>query len=143
MPFLTVISLILVVTALSYVLYQKGIVRVCPICAGIASMWIVLIALRIAGWPVDPAVLALLLGGSAVGMSFSLEKRRHMHPLVKATFIVVGLLFAHNIVIENWPLALIDAAVLSAFSYFIMKDNSGGDDSGKNDELVKNMDDCC
>lgn len=143
MPFSLVISVILLITVLMYVLYQKNIVRVCPVCAGIASSWLLLVALRLAGWPVDSAVLALLLGGSVVGMSFFLEKKHPMHPIVKASFIVVGLLVAHNIVIENWLFALIDAAVLSALAYFITNENRGTVNSRQKDELVKKMEDCC
>jgi|SRR3989344_3875507 len=48
--------------------------KICPICALTASTWVVLLILRYFGYPVSESLIALLMGGSAVGISYVLAK---------------------------------------------------------------------
>src|SRR3990167_11130016 len=47
---------------------------ICPICAGAAGTWIWLLAAKGLGYPIDPLIPALLMGGSVVGIAYSAEK---------------------------------------------------------------------
>jgi len=49
--------------------------RICPICALVSSTWIVLLILRYAGYEIDESLIAMLMGGSAVGISYVLSTK--------------------------------------------------------------------
>ncbi|HEY4518062.1 MAG TPA: hypothetical protein VJG48_00370, partial [Candidatus Paceibacterota bacterium] len=46
--------------------------RICPICALVSSAWVILLVLRYFGYNVNESLIALLMGGSAVGISYVL-----------------------------------------------------------------------
>lgn len=74
--------------------------EVCPICLGVAGTWLWMAALRYAGLAVDSAMLAVLLGGSAVGIAYTLEKRLppSRSPVVwKALSIPAGFVAAYGV----------------------------------------------
>lgn len=50
-------------------------VAVCPICAGVAGTWGWMLIGHYAGYAVDMTAMALLMGGSPVGIAYVLEKR--------------------------------------------------------------------
>lgn len=49
--------------------------KFCPICAIVSATWIILLALRYGGYQINESLVALLMGGSAVGLSYVLAKR--------------------------------------------------------------------
>jgi len=46
--------------------------KICPICALVSVTWIILLAARYFGYNVNESLIALLMGGSAVGISYVL-----------------------------------------------------------------------
>lgn len=47
----------------------------CAACATISATWLFLLVARLAGWPVSPLLIGVLMGESAVGLYHLLEKR--------------------------------------------------------------------
>ena len=65
---------ILVVTFLANLFNAMRIVRpICPICAGVALTWIWLILAYFTGYNFDPMVIAMLMGGSVVGLAYAAD----------------------------------------------------------------------
>lgn len=49
--------------------------KICPTCVIVSGTWIVLLALRYLGYGISESFIAMLMGGSAVGISYALAKR--------------------------------------------------------------------
>jgi len=149
--FYTIIASILVLTTAVYILKRMGIVRVCPICAGIAGTWMGLIIGRAAGWDVEPAALAILLGASVAGITYLVEKKKgQMSEWRKAALMLTGLAGGWGIVKESWIVAAILLAlftVLLALKGERAKDSGGpvlsSGSAGTQGDLVKKLEDCC
>ncbi|MDO8561693.1 MAG: hypothetical protein Q7S05_02600 [bacterium] len=145
---ITVIS-ILAVSTLAYFAKRILPLKVCPICAGVFITWVWLLGAHFLGYPVDLTVPALLMGGSVVGIAYSLEKRSlnisaERLLLWKVLFIPAGFIAAYSI-LEGWWIAFLAAlAFLLAVSTLFLR-SSGG--TKMRDETVgdieKKMKDCC
>ncbi|OHA15206.1 MAG: hypothetical protein A3G52_01200 [Candidatus Taylorbacteria bacterium RIFCSPLOWO2_12_FULL_43_20] len=75
---MTLYSVLIVLTVLFLVfLGLKSFVlpKICALCATAASTWIILLATLYFGGPADPVTLGILMGGSAVGGMYYLEKK--------------------------------------------------------------------
>ena len=46
--------------------------KICPICVLVSATWIILLVLRYVGYNVNESLIAMLMGGSAVGISYVL-----------------------------------------------------------------------
>lgn len=117
-------------------------IRICPICAGVASTWLLMLVLRFAGYPISVSVLAILIGGSVVGIAYQLEKRLSAGRsaiLFKMLFLPAGFVAAYGIVGENWVLASAAIAGLSLATAVFF--SHGQDD--KPGDLEKKLKDCC
>lgn len=121
---------------------------VCPICAGVSGTWIWLMAAFLLGYPVDLLAPALLMGGSVVGMAYSLEKKLPAHgwrtPLLfKTLFIPAGFVASYGILVQWWGMAL--AALLfllgTAFAFLSSKENIQNKKTVE--DLEKKMKQCC
>ena len=49
--------------------------KICPICVLVSSTWIILLTLRYFGYRIDESLIAMLMGGSAVGISYVLANK--------------------------------------------------------------------
>ena len=95
-------------------------IRVCLICTAVAGTWLTMLLLRTLGYSISIPILAMLMGGSVVGIAYQLERRLpegHSVLLFKMTFIPLGFIAAYSIVIEQWVLS-ITAIVILALVYF-------------------------
>jgi len=119
--------------------------RVCPICAGVAGTWILMLFLRFAGYAVSIPVMAMLLGGSVVGIAYQLEKSfpQGRSPLLfKMFFIAVGFIGAWGIIEEKWILAAVSVIALSIIAGgFLAKARTNG--GGMRAEIKKKLEECC
>lgn len=118
---------------------------VCPICAGVFLTWVWLVGAHIAGYQINLAVPALLMGGTVVGVAYQLEKRfRNISAgrllLWKILFIPSGFIAAYGILEQAATMFLIAAAFLLLAS-LLLSDNANkrGEAAG----LEKKMEDCC
>jgi len=71
-------SNILIILTILFVLYAVfkftlGL-KVCALCAAVSTTWLGLLVMRLIGFEIDSLVIGILMGGSAVGIMYLLEK---------------------------------------------------------------------
>ena len=49
--------------------------KVCALCAAVSTTWLGLLVMNLTGFRVDPLIIGILMGGSAVGIMYLLEKK--------------------------------------------------------------------
>lgn len=118
---------------------------VCPVCAGSLLTWVGLIGAHLAGYTVNLAIPAVLMGGSVVGIAYQLEKkfwRPADAPLLfKTLFMPGGFLAAYAVLAEEWIGALVITAFLVIVAYaFIPKQSLP---VGTTMNVKKKIEDCC
>lgn len=90
--------------------------KICPICTLTAGTWITLLIYRELGHAVDPVILAILMGGSVVGIAYTLNRSSAWF---KLAFVPVGFVAVYAIVSQYWLMSLVAtvaaAAVACAF----------------------------
>ena len=50
-------------------------VKVCALCAAVSTTWLGLLTMKLIGFEVDPLIVGILMGGSAVGVMYLLEAK--------------------------------------------------------------------
>ena len=145
---LTVAS-ILGITALAH--FAKRILpfKVCPICAGVFLTWVWLLGAHFLGYRIDLIVPALLMGGSVVGIAYSLEKRflnisAERLLLWKVLFIPAGFVAAYSLLAQLWTALLFAAAFLFLVSFlFLFRSRKPDSREEAVGDIEKKMKDCC
>ena len=120
-------------------------IRVCLICATVAGTWLTMLLLRFIGYPISIPILAMLMGGSVVGISYQLERRLpagHSALLFKTMFIPIGFIAAYGIVLEQWILSIAVIAIL-ALVYFSCQAWTPRPASDAQRGLEKKLEECC
>ena len=121
--------------------------RVCPVCAGVTGTWIWMLAARLAGFAFDATMLAILLGGSAVGMAYQLEKHlsQGRSPLLwKTLFLPTGFAAAYGLAVAHWSLlAMAVAALLLLTAVFFVPRRHSEKNSAAVEKLEQDMKKCC
>lgn len=147
--FITTAS-ILVIAAVARVLNKFMNVRICPICAGVSGTWVWMLVgifsgqLSVASYQLP---IALLMGGSVVGIAYQLEKKLPdgKSPILwKTLFIPTGFIAVYGILVPPRSIFFAAAAliVLAVFLFFLPL-NSADPDRKKIRELEKKMKNCC
>lgn len=138
---------ILAIAALAGAARRALGIRLCPICLGVGGTWLWMLVARAFGLAIEPTMLPILLGGSAAGTAYLLEK--HLPPgrsglLWKTLFIPIGFIAAYGLAVPDWT-ALAGAAValLVLAGVFLRTPASRGEDSAAVAELKQRMKDCC
>lgn len=75
---LYIIISILVITGVVWLVNKLSSLKICPVCAGVSGTWIVLSVLILTGvlhHPSDMLRLAILMGGTVVGIAYQGEKK--------------------------------------------------------------------
>ena len=138
---------ILVITALAWAAKATLRVPVCPICLGVGGTWLWMMVARYFGVAFDTSMLPVLLGGSAVGVAYQLEK--HLPPgrsvlLWKSLFIPAALVAAYGIALPNWTVLATAAAVLLVLTViFFVPPRLDQTDSATVAKLEEQMKRCC
>lgn len=138
---------ILAIAAAAWAANRMLRVSLCPICLGVGGTWLWMLAARHLGAPFDTSMLPVLLGGSAVGVAYQLEKR--LPPgrsalLWKSLFIPAGLAAAHGIALPDWTvLAAAAAAALALTLVFFIPPRAQAQDSAAVEKLQEQMKKCC
>ena len=119
--------------------------EICPICAVVASTWLILTALVLAGYlnsEIFLPLISLLMGGTVVGVAYQIGKRK---PVV----IGLGMLFAfwavRNLSVKIFALEVAVLAVLAYFLFLkqIKKTAAASAADSKAAELEEKMKQCC
>ncbi len=120
---------------------------VCPICIGVGGTWLWMAAARQLGFAVDASMLAVLLGGSVVGLAFQLEKRlpRGRSPLAwKTLFMPAGFIAAHGLAAPHWIFLAAGAAGLGFLALVFLRPPGAPEKSRATvEKLEEQMKRCC
>lgn len=138
---------ILAITGLAWLARKILPFPICPICIGIAATWIWMLAGRLAGLEFDTSMLAILLGGSVVGMGDQLEKylsEGRLPLLWKTLFMPLGFVAAYGLVAALWNvLGMAIAALLILIAVFFMPRSQPEKESATVEKLKEDMKKCC
>ncbi len=119
----------------------------CPICIGVGGTWLWMAAARELGLAVDASMLAVLLGGSVVGLAFQLEKRlpRGRSPVLwKALSVPAGFVAAYGLAGPHWIFLGAGAAGLALLSLvFLRPPGAQEKSSAAVEKLEEQMKRCC
>ena len=149
-PMTAIVATMLSIAAIAALAWAaKRLLRapLCPICAGVAGTWLWMAIARNYGVAIDPLMLSVLVGGSAVGLTQQLEKR--LSPgcpalLWKSLFIPVVLVVAYGIAMPDWTVffAAVALLVLLTIAGFARRGTpaQGSATVAKLEEQMKN---CC
>ncbi len=143
---ITTIS-ILAITGLAWLAGKSRPCSVCPICVGVAGTWLWMLAARFAGFAIDASMLAILLGGSVVGIAYQLEKhlpQGRSELLWKTLFLPIGFMAAYGLAVPHWSLlALAVAALLLLTAVFFVPRRHAEKNSAAVEKLERAMKKCC
>lgn len=102
--------------ALTRLTWRVFHVHVCVICVSVTITWVVLLALYLLGYPIDPTVLAILMGGSVVGSMYKLQelflkKGWQRFWIIHWLLIVLGTIFIWSVLNERWLAVVLTVGV--------------------------------
>lgn len=87
---------------------RKIFSNLCAICFSVSSTWLILQVLLFKGKSIDPVIIALLMGGSIVGMLYYLgAKIKDNYQIFKFPFLVTAFAFAYAVVSQKIELKTI------------------------------------
>lgn len=140
---------ILLITGASWIIREVlRIKRICPICIGVSGTWLWMIIAQILGFQMDVLVIAILLGGSVVGIAYQLAKRvpESKSLALKMVIIPLGFFAAYNLATLSWNVFFISLAVIVAAVFGFWKVAIQHDPEEKKHvvkELEDKMKNCC
>ena len=148
-----IIVLYFVITLFKNKLTKILPIKVCSLCYAVSVTWISLLLMSLLfDLEVDPIFLGILMGGSIVGILYSLEEYYHNHDLqkfwlVRIGWLTLGSLSAYYLLIRNWDYLLLSSIALiflMASSLLIRSiPNGGGNKNSTIAGLSKKLEDCC
>ena len=143
---ITIIS-ILAITGFAWLVAKILPFPICPICIGVAGTWLWMLAARFAGFAFDASMLAILLGGSVVGIGYQLEKHlpHGRSPLLwKTLFFPIGFVAAYGLTVPHWSLlAMAVAALLLLTAVSFVPRRHSEKNSAAVEKLERDMKKCC
>ncbi len=146
-PIVTTTASILAITSVVWVLKRLSNASLCPICVGVGSTWLWMVVARLLGYPIDVTMLAILLGGSVVGIANMVEKRlppAHSALLWKTLFIPAGFAATYALATQRWTFLTAAAVVMVSLAIvFLRPPDSTPQTNEKVDELTRKMKNCC
>lgn len=129
--------------------------KICPVCIGVSFIWLVLSAGVALGY-LSPSTflvpIALLMGGTVVGIAYLGEKRCHwaaQHPQKwKWLVVIIGMPTAYLLVSHISKLVVfVELIILLNLAYLLFIKTSKLDQAGKSEEqldkIEKQMEQCC
>lgn len=147
---------IFVITGVAWLVRKVTPFKICPICAGIAGTWSWMLAGILIGLIPASFILpvAILMGGSVVGIAYQLEKRLppgRSFLAWKSLFIPTGFAAAYGLITASWPIAAGALAAMGALAAAFLRKNGGtaqpsvqpDGKAGKGADLEEKMKQCC
>jgi hypothetical protein len=128
--------------------------NICPICVGVSSLWLLLTVGIVWGF-LSPdqfiVPIALLMGGSVVGIAYLGEKKFRWasdnQKFWKAIVIIVGMTLAYILVSNISKTTLFIELIMMfylAYLFFIKTPNLQHENTSKHvEEIEKQMEQCC
>lgn len=116
--------------------------RVCPICAGVSGTWLWMLAAKFLGYTIDIVILAILMGGSVVGIAYQMEK--HFAFRAKMIFIPAGFVFVYSFLMGWRGVFLATLLFLACISFLFLGGQKNKKQTNKKvEELEEKMKSCC
>ncbi len=120
-------------------------IRMCPICSACSSVWILLLFLRFLKIiKIDPVILAVLMGGSTVGIMYALQNYFIAHNIkrfyiVRILEVITGFYLAYSLALWNLTMILIGlvGVFITFLAFIILTRNRYGKRNGNVNELTK------
>ncbi len=116
-------------------------IKMCPICAGVATTWIWILAFT--DWQL---VAAILMGGTVVGIAYQSEKYlsgQKNSLLWKILFIPAGFAGAYFLLSKNIINFIFMAVLILILSIIFFRKRNLATSNSKVEELKKQMEKCC
>lgn len=157
MEILIAITSILGITGAFLVINRIGNIKICPICAGVFGTWLWMLIgvlsgrLSVAGYQLP---VAILMGGSVVGIAYQIEKRLPQSsanwrtPLLwKMLFIPTGFATVYSVLASWWFMFVILAVSLLILTLMFIgqiKDKIISEEQNRKVEALEDeMENCC
>lgn len=140
--FITTIS-IFVITSITALARRFLPFSLCPICAGVSVTWMWLLTAWLTGTAIDARVIALLMGGSVVGIAYKAEQIFSIRsPLLwKTLFIPTGFVVVFSVLERAWMAGGTSMTILVLIAlWFLLPMQSS---STRVSKLEEKMKDCC
>jgi len=121
--------------------------KICPICVLVSGTWLTLLILKWFGYPVSESFLAMLMGGSVVGVSFTLEKKIK-GPVMLWKLLTIPLGFGLMFALISFSWGSFVAQTLAYFLFwFLFRGGPNGEvrksDSSQGSEINNQLKNCC
>lgn len=129
-------------------------IKFCLICVLVSATWIGLLIVRGLGYAVDSALIAMLMGGSVVGLTYALGKRLNEKRAKawKLVAIPLGFVIVYAVLSSRWLVASGAAIIALGFGFYFFRSRASArvvdaglpaEASAKAGELEKSMQECC
>lgn len=151
-PLLVSSTLIVGFTVLTYLFNKITRWKICVVCAGVSLTWLTLTALMLVGFLSTVFYLlpiAILMGGTVVGIAFQGEKRFKWAKNLfywKAPVVIIGFIIAYLLLVNiSWNTFAVELALLGFLTYFLfLQPSAGKSPQGEAiGELEEKLKDCC
>jgi hypothetical protein len=119
---------------------------ICPVCVAVAGTWIAMVFARFLGLAIDPVLLAVLIGASAVGITDAIERRlppRRSPALSKLILLPPGLVAAYGVATGQWAMAAFGVGLFAVGMAFFLRPVSSPRDEAAVRRLEEQMKRCC
>lgn len=142
---------ILAITAITWLIRRFLKINICPICAGVAGTWMWMLAGVFSGQLIAADYqlpIAILIGGSVVGIAYQAEKRlpADRSPLLwKILFIPLGFVAVHKLLsfqLLQFSIGIILILIITAV-FFGRFGKHNTEESAKVKDLEDKMKNCC
>jgi len=137
---------ILILTALVWLLKKFLPFRACAVCAGVSLTWLWLLGAYWLGYSIDTKIIALLIGGSVVGVAYELKKKMAPTRFLlwwKLVLIIAGFAAAYGLIEAWWSLFFAGLIPMLLLAILAFKKRGPQPFSEKVEELKKQMEECC
>ncbi len=116
--------------------------RICPICVGVSSVWLVLSAGIAFGYleaNIYLVPVALLMGGTVAGIAFRSDSLRW-----KTLVVLLGMPLAYLAIVHlSKPVVIVEFIVMIIIASLLFVKRTGGKNDGNVRKLEKQMKQCC
>ena len=121
--------------------------KVCPVCALVALSWLTMLSFKWMGYDVNDELMAMLMGGSIVGVSYVLGTRMLLAPATavywKLIAIPIGFALMYALLSFVWGYVLLAAAAYAAAWVFFRSVSAAPAGNREFKDISKALDNCC
>jgi len=119
--------------------------KICPVCALVALTWLTMLVLKWLGYPTNNELIAMLMGGSVVGIAYVLGTRlRITSPMLwKLISIPLGFITLYALLQFAWGYFLGGLTMYVLVWTIFQATDSKQNNVGHVEDITKKLDSCC